>query len=123
MKLLKSVAVVLFGVALSGCGENSGEELVYSSSTSCGQVWSASGIEDQQSYQNGLRKFPEITEEYKRELVRACESAKMFGVRGGSAEDVMLLVTRSVQNGLPPEGVKNLTYMAMSGWKIGELNR
>ena len=119
---MKSLAAVALVLVLGGCSDGpTGKEFIYTSSTSCVEVWKQSGITQQRSYIRGKEETPRLAEHVKHSLIAVCDSAKDFGRRGGEIEDVMLLITRSAQKGLPEEAIKNQTFMAVSGWKIGQL--
>lgn len=114
------IAVVsVFGCSYTGASE----QYVYNSGTSCADVWGLSGIEQQSSYRNGVNKFPEITANMKKALIESCENAKEYGEAGGAAEDIMMLIVKNNDKKLPEEAIRNRSFMMLSGWKIGQLNR
>lgn len=119
---MKRLAAVVLIALLSACSdEPTGKEFVYTPYTSCVEVWRQSGITEQQSFIRGKEETPRLAENVKHSLIAVCDKAKQFGARGGAVEDVMLMITRGAQKGLPDEAIKNQTFMAVSGWKIGQL--
>lgn len=123
MKRITGIAVVV--TAFIGCsyvGSAGAKDGDYTASTTCQQVWELSPQASDASFIEVSKIRPDVTEDVKQTSINVCESAKRVGKLGGTVEQVLSVINERMR-GMPEDQTRSVAFMAVSGWKIGEMGR
>lgn len=123
MKRITAIAIVVSAVL--GCsyvGSVGAADGDYTAQTTCEQVWELSEQPKTTGFIEVSKTNPDITDAVKSSSIKVCDSAKRVGELGGSVEQVLLTVNERTQQ-LPEDNRRQIAFMAVSGWKIGEMGR
>lgn len=118
MKRITAIAVTV--AAIIGCSYvgGAGADTEITSRTTCAQVWGMSELPYTESFEEISRTNPQMTTEVRDTQIALCESAKAVALSGGSLPDV-IAVTSSKSSELPEELRKQMLFMSVAGWSIG----
>ena len=118
MKRITAIAVT--AAAIIGCsyvgGANADTEIT--ARTTCAQVWSMSELPYTEAFEEISRTNPQMTTEVRDTQIALCESAKAVALSGGGLPDVIAATSRGASE-LPEEIRKQMLFMAIAGWTIG----
>lgn len=121
MKYLKTITAAILAF-FCGSAVAATESYTFTPQTTCEKVLQLSGFDSNATTLTVIKVKPSAVLEARSELVGLCEAAKSFGASGGNDQMIMSVIAPDMMK-LPPEQARIHAFTAMSGWKIGELQR
>lgn len=121
MKHLKNITAAILAF-FCGSAAAAIESYTFTPQTTCEQVLQLSGFDSNETTLTVIKVKPSAVLEARSELVGLCEAAKSFSANGGTDQMIMSVIAPDMMK-LPPEQARIHAFTAMSGWKIGELQR
>lgn len=123
MKHLKSITTAILAFFCGSAAANAAtESYTFTPQTTCEQVLQLSGFDTSATTLTVIKVKPSAVKEARDNLKGLCEAAKSLGANGGT-DQMIMSATASDMMKLPPEQARIHAFTAMSGWKIGELQR
>lgn len=118
MKRITAIAVT--AAAIIGCSYvgGAGADTEITSRTTCAQVWGMSELPYTEAFEEISRTNPQMTNEVRDTQIALCESSKAVALSGGSLPDVIAVIS-SKSSELPEELRKQMLFMSVAGWSIG----
>ena len=128
MKHLKTITAAILAffcgsaAATTATTTTSSTEYTFTPQTTCEQVLQLSGFDTSATTLTVIKVKPSAVKEARDNLKGLCEAAKSLGASGGTDQMIMSVIAPDMMK-LPPEQARIHAFTAMSGWKIGELQR
>lgn len=121
MKHLKTITAAILAF-FCGSAVAATESYTFTPQTTCEKVLQLSGFDSNKTTLTVINGKPSEVKDVRDNLKGLCEAAKSFSATGGSKQEIMSVIAPDMMK-LPPEQARIHAFTAMSGWKIGELQR
>lgn len=118
MKRITAIAVT--AAAIIGCSYvgSAGADTEITARTTCAQAWSMSDLPCTEAFVEISRTNQQMATEVRDTQIALCESAKAVALSGGSLPEVIAVIS-SKSSELPEELRKQMLFMSVAGWSIG----